>query len=163
MREDAGRPSSALARTGRSAEENEGGEMAMGAPSTESRAGWRLARALARADRRGALAEPLEHARLRLRAEGMSSDEAHDEALLLLALGLREGGADHARVVERLHPHGAAAAARAALESARIVRSTRPDLDPERLAAFRRRAAVAIFLAFAAWGALGVHLLERLG
>lgn len=84
-------------------------------------------------------------------------------AVLLLALGLRERGADHSRVTERLRAHGEAAAARAAFESACIVRAERPDLDPDRQAAFRRRAAVILFLAFAAWGAAGVHLLGRLG
>jgi hypothetical protein len=128
------------------------------------RIAWRLARELARADRRGALplAECLARTHARLRDRGLGHDAAASSALLLLALGLRERGADHAFVTERLRAHGEADAARAAFESARIVRAARPDLDPERQAAFRRRAALVVFLAFAAWGAAGVHLLARL-
>ena len=46
----------------------------------------------------------------------------------------------------------------AALESARVVRASRPDLDPERLAAVRRRASVIVFLLFAVWGAAGAWI-----
>jgi hypothetical protein len=129
------------------------------------RAAWRMARELARAEGRGPLsvAECLDRTRSLLHARGLGHEEAASSALLLLALGLRERGADHSRVTERLRTHGEAAAVRAAFESARIVRAERPDLDPDRQAAFRRRAAVILFLAFAAWGAAGVHLLGRLG
>jgi hypothetical protein len=122
---------------------------------------WRLARDIARAERRGAdsLAESLERTRERLHALGLELEDAASSALLLFALGLRDRGLGHVAVVAALRPHGDAAARRAALESASIVRASRPDLEPERLAALRRRAAVTVFALFAAWGAAGAWIL----
>jgi hypothetical protein len=122
---------------------------------------WRLAREIAGAERRGAaaLAQSLDHTRDRLHALGLELEEAASSALLLFALGLRDRGLGHVAVVAALRPHGDAAARRAALESARVVRASRPDLDPERLAALRRRGAVIVFVLFAAWGAAGAWIL----
>jgi hypothetical protein len=130
----------------------------------EPHAVWRMARALARAERAGSapLSRALARTAERLRGSGRDPERAGSAALLLLALGLRDRGVDHAGVVERLRAHGEAMATRTALESARLVRLTRPDLDPLRLEALRRRAAVIVFLAFAVWGAIGAHLLARL-
>ena len=126
----------------------------------EPRLAWRLAREIAVAERRGpaALAESLERTRDRLRALGLELEEAASSALLLFALGLRDRGLGHVAVVAALRPHGDAAAHRAALESARVVRAARPDLDPERLTAVRRRAGMIVFLLFAAWGAAGAWI-----
>jgi hypothetical protein len=120
-----------------------------------------LARRLARADARGGSQRGVGKARRRLCDAGLTDDEAGYAALVLLAFGLRERGFDHARVATRLRAHtDPATASAAALESARIVRHTRPDLEPERLDALRRRASVIIFISFALWGALGVQILK---
>lgn len=139
-----------------------GGDLETG--GLEGRTAWRMARARARAERAGrvALAAQLARTAERLRARGHDPEEVESAALLLLALGLRDRGVDHSGVIERLRDYGEALAARAALESARVVRLGRPDLDPRRQETLRRRAAVLVFLAFAAWGAVGAHLIGRL-
>ena len=38
------------------------------------------------------------------------------------------------------------------------MRAARPDLDPERLTAVRRRAGMIVFLLFAVWGAAGAWI-----
>jgi hypothetical protein len=130
----------------------------------EARAAWRMARALARAERAGSARLSLQLARAaeQLRGRGHDPEQAGSAALLLLAIGLRERGIDHVGVIERLRDRGEAVATRAALDSARVVRLTRPDLDPRRQEVLRRRVAVIVFLAFALWGAIGAHLFGRL-
>jgi hypothetical protein len=82
---------------------------------------------------------------------------------VLLGFGLRERGLSHVRVAACLRTRAAPDAAEAAaLDTARIVRSLRPDLEPARLETLRRRAAVLTFLAFALWGALGAQILQRI-
>lgn len=121
-----------------------------------------LARRLARANARGGSRQGIAKARQRLGDAGLADDEAGHAALVLLAFGLRERGFDHARVVTRLRAHAdPAMASAAALDSARIVRRARPDLEPERLDALRRRASVMIFVSFALWGAIGVQIFKR--
>jgi hypothetical protein len=126
----------------------------------------RAARRLARAERRGALrlGYALAGMRQELARLGLEAEAQREGALVLLALGLRRCGLPHAHVVQRLEDWASPAlASAAALRGAALLREGRPTPDPARLAAARRRAAVLIFLAFVAWGALGVELLVRAG
>ena len=123
----------------------------------------RRARKLARAERRspGALKAALRVVEAELVREGWSAEDARDEALVLLGIGLREGGHVHAEVVARLEPCSSARGAHiAAFHSAAWMHAHRAHFEADH--AMRARAIVALFLIFTVWGAVGAELISRL-
>jgi len=126
---------------------------------------WHLSRRLSqRAGKRARTR--LGPVRERLESVGLDPEAASDGALLLLALGLRESGMDHAGVARCLRALADDVdATQAAFRSAHLCRASGAEtqLDEEAAAAVRRRAGAMVFLAFLVWGMLGVQIFSRLG